>query len=315
MKQTPNITLGEAVRKFLEYAEITKRQSAKTLENYQHYLGRLLHFAGEGLPIARLDNDLVYNYRLHLNRLTTAQGNPLLTAKTQQYHLIALRAFLKFMARHDYVTLSPDKIELGKLPDRTVDFLERDELEALFNVVDKSTIIGLRDYAILRTLYSTGLRISELVSLNKADVNLDTREFRVMGKGNKYRIVFLSSDAVAAIDNYWRERHDDWKAAFINHGRTSRLADGNDRKSLEERHRLSPTMVQYLIRNYARQAGLIKKVTPHKLRHSFATEMLRNGADLRSVQEMLGHSSITTTQIYTHVTNRHLHDMHNKFHK
>lgn len=309
-----NITLRAAVKKFLEYSEITKNQSAKTLENYRHYLNRLMEFASGEMLIKQIDLDLVNNYRLYLNRLIDEQKKPLLTIKTQSYHLIALRAFLKYLIKQDYQTMAPEKIELGKLPERTVDFLERDEVDALFKVVDRSKISGLRDYAILRTLYSTGLRISELVSLDCDQINLETREFRVRGKGNKYRIVFLSKDAAEALSEYLKARNDEWKPAFINHGRgkekLSAIQIGDN-----ENRRITPTMVQYLIRNYAKAAGLVKSVTPHKLRHSFATDLLKNGADIRSVQEMLGHSSITTTQIYTHLTNRRLREIHDKYHK
>ncbi len=318
MKNKKQLSLKEAIEKFLEYSEITKNQSAKTLENYRHYLARLMGFAGKDLLIEKIDLELVHKYRLYLNRLVDENKAPLLTVKTQFYHLIALRAFLKFLIRQDYSTLAPEKIELGKMPDRTVDFLERDELAALFAAVDRNAVTGLRDYAILRMLYSTGLRISELVGLNKDQINLDTREFRVMGKGGKYRIVFLSPEAAGAIDQYWRARRDEFAPAFINHGRGGKVAsrlEPGAKVNENERKRLSPTMVQYLIRNYAKRAGLVKKVTPHKLRHSFATELLKNGADIRSVQEMLGHSSITTTQIYTHLTNKRLRETHEKFHK
>jgi len=306
------ITIGEAVRKFLEYSEITKNQSAKTLENYAHYLSRFAAFAGPEKDIGEISLDLIDSYRLFLNRLEDEDGKQLLTIKTQAYHIIALRAFLKYLIKQDYVSLAPEKIELGKMPSRTVDFLEREELESLFAAVDTDKIAGLRDYAMLRCLYSTGLRISELTGLDREQVNLETKEFRVIGKGGKYRIVFLSPEAAAALGEYWQARQDDLKPAFINHGRGKEAAA---KMSKNENKRISPTMVQYLIRNYARKAGLVKKVTPHKLRHSFATELLKNGADIRSVQEMLGHSSITTTQIYTHLTNRRLKEIHDKYHK
>ncbi len=308
------ITIAEALKKFLEYAEITKNQAAKTLENYRHYLSRFAAFVKPQTLIGEISLDQIDQYRLFLNRLEDEDGKPLLNIKTQAYHIIALRAFLKYLIKQDYFTLAPEKIELGKIPARTVDFLERDELEALFAVVDQNKISGLRDYAVLRCLYSTGLRISELVNLDREQINLDTKEFRVIGKGGKYRIVFLSPEAAAALDVYWRARDDDLKPAFINHGRGKEMMAAA-KMSRNENKRISTTMVQYSIRNYARKAGLIKKVTPHKLRHSFATELLKNGADIRSVQEMLGHSSITTTQIYTHLTNRRLKEIHDKYHK
>lgn len=305
------LAVSRLIQKFLEYCEVNKNQSVKTLENYRHYLGRFSLFAGGELSASEVSLELVDKYRIFLNRLPGATDKPLLTGKTQAYHVIALRAFLKYLVKQDIQSLAPDKIELGKLPGRTVDFLEREELEKLFEVIDISGITGKRDYAILRTLYSTGLRISELVGLNRDEINLETCEFRVIGKGSKYRIVFLSKDAAQAIKVYLSARKDDMKPVFINHGRGKAL----NGLSLNERKRITPTMIQYLVRNYAKQAGLVKKVTPHKLRHSFATELLKNGADIRSVQDMLGHSSITTTQIYTHLTNRRLKEIHSKYHK
>lgn len=306
------INLGEAVANFLQYCEINRNQAAKTLENYRHYLGRFAGFAGAGKDVAGLKLELVDSYRLYLNRMVDENGKQLLTVKTQGYHIIALRAFLKYLIKQDFATLAPEKIELGKMPGRTVDFLEREELEALFGAVETEKIAGLRDYAMLRVLYSTGLRISELVNLDRDQVNLETKEFRVLGKGGKYRIVFLSEEAAAAVGGYWAARMDELKPVFITHGRGKEAAA---KMSKNENKRIGCTMVQFLIRNYARKAGLVKKVTPHKLRHSFATELLRNGADIRSVQEMLGHSSITTTQIYTHLTNRRLKEVHEKYHK
>jgi site-specific recombinase XerD len=299
------------INQFLEYAEITKNQSDKTLENYRHYLGRFRDWAGENLSPASIKLDHINNFRIYLNRLRDENGNPLLSIKTQNYHIIALRAFLKYLIKNDVETLAPEKIELGKIPERSVEFLEREELERLFQSIDTSKIQGLRDMAILRTLYSTGLRVSELSNLNRDQIDLKRREFMVRGKGKKLRIVFLSPDACEAIKTYLLARKDTLKPVFINHGRGKKA----DLKSQDEVKRLSVTMVEYLVRNYGLKAGIIKRVTPHKLRHSFATELLKNGADIRSVQEMLGHASITTTQIYTHLTNQRLREVHDKFHK
>ena len=310
-----SINILEATRRFLEYCEITKNRSPKTIENYQHYLNRFGVFAGLDKAVNKIDLKLVNDFRLHLNRMMDADGKPLLTIKTQHYHIISLRAFLKYLIRQDYATLAAEKVELPKMPQRTVDFLERDELEKLFDVVERGSIIGKRNYAILRTLYSTGLRISELVHLNRDQINLKTKEFRVAGKGGKYRIAFLSDEAAEAIGDYLRVRDDDFSPVFVNHGRGKSRDKDTILTSLGERRRLSATMVQYFIRAFARKAGLVKHVTPHKLRHSFATELLKNGADIRSVQEMLGHSSITTTQIYTHLTNRRLKEIHHRYHK
>lgn len=312
-----SLQLKQAVQKFLEYCEVTRNQSVKTLENYNHYLTRLVEFCGAQKPVKAVDIEIINQYRIFLNRLKDENGEPLLSVKTQGYHIIALRAFLKYLAKQDIECLSPEKIELGKVPQRSVDFLEREELNRLFASIKKDNISGMRDYAILRTLYSTGLRISELVKLDKEMINLETREFRVLGKGGKHRIVFLSEEAAEAIAAYLNLRRDSLKPVFVNHGRGKAEKEEDiisGKVNLNEKRRISPTMVQYLVRNYARKAGLVKKVTPHKLRHSFATELLKNGADLRSVQEMLGHSSITTTQIYTHVTNQRLKEIHDRFH-
>lgn len=302
--------LKEAITRFLEHAEIGKNQSSKTVENYSHYLGRFAAFAGD-VSIKNITLQKVQNYRLHLNRLTDEKDDQLLGIKTQNYHIIALRAFLKWCIKNDLETLSPEKIDLSKIPERTVEYLGREELERLFKQVEGDSVRILRDRAILETLYSTGLRVSELVSLNCNQVDLDRREFMIRGKGKKPRIVFLSDRAVDAIKNYLAIRQDSFDPLFLNYGRGKK----GDDITLGEKRRLSTVMVQYLVRNYARKAGIIKKVTPHVLRHSFATELLINGADIRSVQEMLGHASITTTQIYTHLTNKRLREVHEKFHK
>ncbi|MBD3270181.1 tyrosine-type recombinase/integrase [Candidatus Peregrinibacteria bacterium] len=301
-----------AIQNFLEYSEVNKNQSQKTLENYRHYLGRFEKWLGSDFDVSKLDLQTINKFRVYLNRLTDDDGSPLLTVKTQNYHIIALRAFLKYLVKNDIESLAPEKIELSKVDDRTVEYLDRDELEKLFAAIDNDGIRGLRDKALMKVLYSTGLRISELVALNVDQINLETREFRVQGKGRKYRIVFLSEDACKSLIDYLKARKDSIKPVFISHGRVKK-ADPS--KSEDELRRLTPTMIQYLIRNYGRLAGLVKPVTPHKLRHSFATELLKNGADIRSVQEMLGHSSITTTQIYTHLTNNRLKEIHKKFHK
>ncbi len=245
-----------------------------------------------------------------MNRFVDEKGNSL-SVKTQNYHIIALRAFLKYLIKNDIKTLAPEKIELGKIPERTVEVLSFDELKRLFQAVDKTKKSGQRDIAILETLYSTGLRVSELVSLNRDQVDLKRREFMVRGKGRKPRIVFLSKKASAIIGDYLKKRDDNFKPLFINSIKGQKKEDILD----EEHHRLSTVSIEKIVKKYALKAGIIKKVTPHTLRHSYATEMLINGADIRSVQEMLGHSSITTTQIYTHVTDKKLREVHEKFHR
>jgi site-specific recombinase XerD len=234
-----------------------------------------------------------------------------LSIKTQNYHVIALRAFLKYLIKNDIETLAPEKIDLSKIPERTVEYLTRDELERFFAAVDTRDLRGRRDMAIMETLYSTGLRVSELANLNRNQVDLVRKEFMVRGKGKKNRIVFLSERAAAAIENYVKLRDDNFDPLFLNYRHSKQGED----ITLGEKRRLSTVMIQYLVRRYAQKAGIIKHVTPHKIRHSFATELLINGADIRSVQEMLGHASITTTQIYTHLTNKRLKEVHDKFHK
>ncbi|MBU2523957.1 tyrosine-type recombinase/integrase [Patescibacteria group bacterium] len=302
--------LQSAISKFLEYCEITKNHSEKTIENYHHYLKRFEQFCGKDLDVEKISMPLVQRYRLHLNRFMDGYNQPL-GKKTQVYHVIALRAMLKFLIKNDVKTLSAEKIELPKTTQRSVEFLTRDELERLFGAVDTTKTSGLRDRAILETLYSTGLRVSELTNLNRNHINLDTKEFGIRGKGDKPRIVFLSEQAATKITDYLSARQDELKPLFIN----TKRPRASQEKPLNEQVRLTDVSIQNIVRKYALKAGLVKKVTPHTLRHSFATELLLNGADIRSVQEMLGHSSITTTQVYTHVTNKKLKEVHQRFHK
>ncbi|OIP80833.1 hypothetical protein AUK45_02945 [Candidatus Peregrinibacteria bacterium CG2_30_44_17] len=295
--------IKELITDFLEHAEIAKNQSEKTIENYQHYLSRFVEFAGDISP-KEITLNMVQKYQLHLNRLPENLGK-----KTQNYHIIALRAFLKYLTKNDYATLPPEKIELAKIQERTVEFLSREELERLFESVDLNSPKGFRNRAILETLYSTGLRVSELNSLNRKQVDLKRREFMVRGKGRKPRIVFISDRCAKWLEEYLKTRTDNFEPLFINYGRTR----SKDDISTGEKRRLTQYTIQDIVRQSARYAGLVKKVTPHILRHSFATELLHNGADIRAVQEMLGHASITTTQIYTHVTNSRLKEVHKKY--
>ncbi len=311
----PEITpLQHWITRFLEHLEIGKNKSRKTIENYHHYLQRFASYYAKGDPSA-LTLDDVHGYQMFLNRYVNERSNGL-GVKTQNYHLIALRAFLKYLVRQDVPTLAPEKIDLKKIPERIVDFLTRDEMERLFEVIDLSRRGGGRDRAMLETLYSTGLRVSELVGLNRSQVDLERREFTVRGKGRKPRIVFLSERCVKWIRLYVSERADNWEPLFISFGRNREDAGGDISASPSgERRRLTAYSVEAMVRQAARLAGIGKRVTPHVLRHSFATDLLHNGADIRSVQEMLGHASITTTQIYTHSTNERLREVHEKFHK
>jgi len=304
--------LSEAIRHFLEHCEIEKNQSKRTLIGYAHYLERFSGFAGD-IEVEKIDLELVKRYRLYLNRLEFGSKKENLGIKTQNYHIIALRALLKHCAKNDWPTLAPEKVELAKMPDRMVEFLTREELERLFAAMDTSKITGLRDRAILEMLYSTGLRISELTALNRQSVNLDLDEFHIRGKGKKVRVVFLSDRAKTWLMDYLEARDDVFEPLFLNHRRARKKKGGADDLKGEYR-RLTDYTIQEMVRNTAQRAGITKHVTPHTLRHSFATELLINGADIRSVQEMLGHSSITTTQIYTHLTNQKLREVHKKFH-
>jgi site-specific recombinase XerD len=272
-------------------------------------LNRFLQWHGDKHPDS-IGLETIHNYRLHLNRFEDERGRTLST-KTQNYHLIALRAFLKYLVKNDIETLAPEKIELSKTPGRTVEFLTREELERLMAEMDVRTPKGLRDRTIVETLFSTGLRVSELANLNREQVDVKRGEFMVRGEGRKPRIVFLSRRCCEWIETYLKGREDHFKPLFINLGRTRK----QDALDLHEKRRLTTVSIENIVRNTARRAGLIKKVTPHTVRHSFATNLLFNGADLRSVQEMLGHASITTTQIYTHVTNKRLREIHEKYHK
>lgn len=297
---------SKAKTDFLEYLEIEQNRSQKTIANYDHYLIRLIDFAGD-IKVSDIDNELVRKWRLWLNRLGTNTSDEL-QKTTQNYHLIALRSFLKFCAKREITALAPDKIELAKTNRKQVTFLTPEELGRMFTQPDTSKINGLRDRAILELLFSSGLRVSELVGLDRDHINVKRREFMVRGKGQKDRPIFISEDAADWITKYLEKRNDTTKPLFIRYsGKKAVDLSGNF-------HRLTARSVQRMVARYALLAGITKHVSPHTLRHSFATDLLMNGADLRSVQAMLGHSNISTTQIYTHVTDPHLKSVHEKFH-
>lgn len=292
---------------FLEYLEIEQNRSQKTIQNYDHYLTRLLDFAGD-IEISDIDPELIRKWRLWLNRLGTNTSDEL-QKNTQNYHLIALRSFLKFCTKRDIPAIPADKIELARAVRKQVTFLNQEELERLFAGPKIENLQGLRDRAILELLFSSGLRVSELVGLNKGDVNLKRKEFMVRGKGQKDRPIFISDVAAWWISQYLEKRQDNTNPLFIRYSGIKQVSvSGNY-------HRLTARSVQRLVAHYALLAGITKHVSPHTLRHSFATDLLMNGADLRSVQAMLGHSNISTTQIYTHVTDPHLKAIHQKFHR
>lgn len=298
---------SKALDDFLEYLEIEQNRSLKTINNYQHYLTRLIDFAGD-IKVADITPEIIRKWRLWLNRLGTNTSDEL-GKTTQNYHLIALRSFLKFCAKRDIPSLAADKVELARTRRAQVTFLAPEELERLFSQPNTSAPSGMRDRAILELLFSSGLRVSELVGLNRDSINLSRREFMVRGKGQKDRPIFVSGAAAEWIKRYLDTRTDTAQALFVRFtGEKKADRSGNFL-------RLTARSVQRMVSRCARLAGLTKHVSPHTLRHSFATDLLMNGADLRSVQAMLGHSNISTTQIYTHITDPHLREVHEKFHR
>ncbi len=297
----------ELHRQFLEHLEIERGRSLKTVENYDRYLKKFFDFS-KIYSVSGIDDDLIRRYRLYLNH----RG---LKKRTQNYHLIALRNFLKYLAWRGVESLSPERILLAKAPERDLDLITVEELERLLGAPqtevglqgspksDFGKVKALRDRAILELLFSTGLRVSELTSLDRDSVDLAKDEFSIRGKGEKVRVVFLSPSAKKAIKDYLDKRQDMVEAMFVSHGINSK-----------ESSRLTPRSIERILKYYAIKAGISKKVTPHILRHMFATDLLINGADLRSVQALLGHSSISTTQVYTHVTDKSLREIHKAFH-
>lgn len=304
---TMGMNLMELKRQFLEHLEIEKGRSVKTIDNYSRYIDRFLLYSKAEKP-----NDVteqgIREYRLWLNRqpgTKAGRGIEPMKRRTQNYYLIALRAFLKYLRKRGIESMSPERIELAKVPERSLDLITSSELDRFLNAPDETTPQGLRDRALLELLFSTGLRVSELCSLSTDNVDLSRDEFSVRGKGEKVRVVFLSDAARNAIKKYLAVRKDMDDALFVQYGKNAKNA-----KEL----RLTPRAVQRMVKMYAAKAGITRKVTPHVVRHSFATDLLQNGADIRSVQALLGHANIATTQIYTHVTDKHLHDVHKRFH-
>jgi len=297
---------SKAKTDFLEYLEIEQNRSQNTIVNYDHYLTRLVDFAGD-ISVTDINPELIRKWRLWLNRLGSNTSDEL-SALTLNYHLIALRSFLKFCAKRDINAISADKIELARTRRKQVTFLNEDELDSLFAQPKIDTIIGLRDRAILELLFASGLRVSELVGLDRGHINLKRREFMVRGKGQKDRLVFVSQSAANWLERYLEKRPDNAKPLFIRYSGTKKVdLSGNYQ-------RLTARSIQRMIARYALLAGITKHVSPHTMRHSFGTDLLMNGADLRTVQVMLGHSNISTTQIYTHITDPHLKSAYEKYH-
>ena len=318
-EQKPATRMEKLIQDYIDYCSIEKNNARLTTKNYKHYLLRFADFAKEEFVTEpeKIDMELVRRYRVKIHNTPGPHGE-MVKQITQQYHIIALRNFLKYLQKYDYKTLAPEKLELGKAPSRQVEFLSEEEVHRLIDAADqeKNETLRTRDKAIIETLFSSGMRVSELCSLKRDSVNLKRNEFTVRGKGDKLRLVFLSAEASAGLQKYLKLRKDNAKFLFIAH---SSIGTGNKvEKEMasydKDAKGLTTRSVQRIIHKYALYAGITKKISPHTLRHSFATDLLQNGADIRSVQSMLGHSSITTTQIYTHVTNQQLREVHKQFH-
>jgi len=301
--------ISELIEDFLESVEVEKGRSVNTVDNYRRYLYRFFEitseFVSDDYHPEEITPEILRKYRLRLNRNDTSD----LKTITQAYHLIALRGFLKYLAKRGIKSLDPSLVELPHIIRKQVTFLHYDEVEDLIAEIPTDTETGLRDRAIIELLFSGGLRVSELISLNRDSINLDRREFVVRGKGNKDRPIFISKAAADCVREYLCVRHDSLPALFLNNSKNQQAVDTSG-----DFRRLTPRSIERIVKHYARLAGITKHVSPHTLRHSFATDLLMNGADLRSVQALLGHSDISTTQIYTHVTDPHLREVHEKFH-
>ncbi|MFP4616874.1 MAG: site-specific tyrosine recombinase/integron integrase [Candidatus Paceibacterota bacterium] len=300
--------IKELKREFLEYLEIERGRSMKTVENYDRYLSAFISFSGVSSP-EEINDEVLRAYRLWLNRKSSGklqEGQPTtLKKKTQNYYLIALRSFLKYLMRRGISSLPPERIELAKVPERSLDLISSAELDRLMSAPAGDDLMSKRDKAILELLFSTGLRVSELCSLSR-DMDPNAEEISIRGKGDKMRIVFISENARGALKDYLEKRVDLDDALFV------QLSKNKEHKAEK---RLTPRSVERIVQKYAKKAGITKKVTPHIIRHSFATDLLRNGADLRSVQALLGHSHIGTTQVYTHVSDTYLKEVHKRFHQ
>lgn len=313
-KITGMASLKQLKTQFLEYVEIEKGRSLNTVSNYDHYLSRFLEFIKTDNP-AQIDDANVREFRMWLNRQSTGNNRATgetLSKKTQNYYLIAIRAFLKYLARQEIKSMPAERIELAKVTQRQLDLITHEELQRLLNSPKGNDLKDLRDKAILELLFSTGLRVSELCSLT-SDINLKSDELSVRGKGGKIRVVFVSDEAKSAVKKYLGARKDMSDALFVQIGNEF----SGKGKAVKEKLDVGPLTrrsIERIVKQHAIKAGISKKVTPHVMRHMFATDLLGNGADLRSVQAILGHANIGTTQIYTHVTDKHLRDIHKKFH-
>jgi len=308
-EKKPQTQIESKINDFLTYMTIERGSSSLTIRNYRHYLMRFADWAeSEGVfEISELNDEILRAYRLFLSNLS-ARKYGTISRKTQGYHVIALRSMLKWLIRNDEVVMSPDKIDLPKIEERIVKYLTPEQVDQLLSAPTLSSLTGRRDKAILELFFSTGLRVSELTRLDRDKVNFERREFGVVGKGGRARVVFMSERASEWVRQYVTARRDSYSPLFIRHKGTF------DPSTEDEETRLTVRSVQRMVKKYAKKVKIPVDVTPHVLRHSFATDLLVAGADIRSVQEMLGHKNIATTQIYTHVTNKHLKDVHDAFH-
>lgn len=298
--------VSELILDYIEHLEVEGGRSAKTAENYKLYLERFVEFTSD-ITVDKITSEIIRKYRLWLNRYKNYNEEELAII-TQGYHLIALRGFLGYLSKRDIPSLSPEKIELPKISRKQVTFLHYDEVARILDAIPLDDEQGLRDRAIIELLFSSGLRVSELANLNRDHVNTKRREFMVRGKGQKDRPVFIGEAAAQRVEDYLHARLDNLPPLFLSYSRNSAVSNKGDYR------RLTTRSIQRIINKYARLAGITKHVSPHTMRHSFATDLLMNGADLRSVQSMLGHSNISTTQVYTHVTDEHLREVYEKFH-
>ena len=307
--------ISELVADFLESLEIEKGRSTKTIENYGLYLSRFIDlitedFEGqEMIKPSDITPEVLRRFRLKLNRFSDNQNKERLSALTQSYHLIALRGFFKYLAKRGIKSLDPSLIDLPRAAKKQVTFLHFDEIERLLAEIPLDTESGLRDRAIIELLFSGGLRVSELCNLNRDSINLERREFMVRGKGKKDRPIFIDKSTAECIEDYLNMRTDTLPALFLNNSANQQIPSTSG-----DFRRLTPRSIERIVQKYTRLAGITKHVTPHTMRHSFATDLLMNGADIRSVQSLLGHANISTTQIYTHITDPHLKEVHEKFH-
>ncbi len=305
--------VSDLIPEFLESLEVEKGRSLNTTRNYELYLNRFYELCSEDssdeLKPGDITPELLRKYRLKLNRFEDNQNHERLSVLTQSYHLIALRGFLKYLSKRGIKSLDPTLVDLPRATKKQVTFLHFDEVERLLNEIPEDTETGLRDRAIIELLFSGGLRVSELCKLNRDSINLEHREFVVRGKGKKDRPIFIDQSTADCIKDYLDMRTDSLPALFLNNSKNQQIPSTSG-----DYRRLTPRSIERIVQGYARKAGITKHVTPHTLRHSFATDLLMNGADIRSVQSLLGHANISTTQIYTHVTDPHLREVHERFH-